>query len=150
MRWLALLGAALAFTAVALPTASVVATKASAQAVDGQNVAGPSASPRIKPAFGYRTPEAAARARHRLRHHAAATPRAKRRIGSGYVAPLPRPAATAPGMPGPQVYTPPSMQPAPQYYTTPGHMQYCSTRYRTYDPSTNTVPDSRGVPRPCQ
>ena len=151
MRRVALLSAALAFMATALPAAPGVVTKASAQAADGQNVAGPSATPRVKPAFGYRTPEAAARARHRSRHHAAATSRHKPRIGSSYVAPLPRPAAApVQGMPGPQVYTPPSMQPAPQYDTTPGHMQYCASRYRTYDPSTNTVPDSRGVPRLCQ
>jgi hypothetical protein len=42
------------------------------------------------------------------------------------------------------------MPPTPQYYTTPGFQQYCGTRYRTYDPTTNTQSDFRGIAQPCR
>jgi hypothetical protein len=90
-----------------------------------------------------------------LRHRRLVAYPFRRRIGSSYFYPT-RPASVGPapglpgqGMPGPQVYTPPSMQPTPQYYTTPGHMQYCGTRYRSYDPTTNTRLDSGGISQPC-
>jgi len=72
-------------------------------------------------------------------------------IGSGVIVEPTRPGAIGPaaGMPGPQTYTPPSMLPTPQYYTTPGTMQYCGTRYRTYDLATNTRKDFLGNSRPC-
>jgi BA14K-like protein len=53
----------------------------------------------------------------------------------------------ATGMPAPQVYTPPKMQPTPQYYTSPGLSAYYGTRYRSYDPSTNTIQGRNGIRR---
>jgi hypothetical protein len=67
----------------------------------------------------------------------------------GSVAPPRAPIGPAPGMPGPQIYAPPAMLPPPQYYTTPGLQQYCATRFRNYDPTTNTRFDSHGVARSC-
>jgi hypothetical protein len=57
------------------------------------------------------------------------------------------PASAATGMPGPQIYTPPKMLPTPQYYTTPGLQAYYGTRYRSYDPSTNTIRGRNGIRR---
>jgi hypothetical protein len=98
-----------------------------------------------------------ARRRYALprRHHfgpwRAGTRPFPRRIGSSYAYPIAGPIGPTPlqGMPGPQVYTPPTMLPTPQYYTTPGSMQYCATRFRSYDATTNTRRDSHGIARPC-
>jgi hypothetical protein len=67
-----------------------------------------------------------------------------------YAIPRSAPATPTPGLPGPQVYKPPSLPPAYQYYTTPGRTQYCGTRYRTYNPATNTQQDYGGTPQLCR
>jgi hypothetical protein len=69
----------------------------------------------------------------------------------GYGSGVARPTSIgpAPSLPPPPTYTPPTMQPTPQYYTVPGHAAYCGTRFRTYDPATNTYQSSSGIRRPC-
>ena len=59
----------------------------------------------------------------------------------------PASAAVAPGMPPAPTYTPPKMQPTPQYYTTPGLQAYYGSRYRSYDPGTNTIQGRSGIRR---
>jgi hypothetical protein len=70
--------------------------------------------------------------------------------GPSYRYTAPRPSGSSVTLPGPQVYTPPSLPPASQYYTTPGFQQYCATRYRTYDPTTNTQRDLGGTAQLCR
>lgn len=70
--------------------------------------------------------------------------------GPSYRYTVPRPSGSSVTLPGPQVYTPPSLPPASQYYTTPGFRQYCATRYRTYDPTTNTQRDFGGTAQLCR
>jgi BA14K-like protein len=67
----------------------------------------------------------------------------------GYGALRPSSIGPAPSLPMPPAYTPPTMMPTPQYYTVPGLMDYCASRYRSYDPATNTRQDANGVRRSC-
>jgi hypothetical protein len=98
----------------------------------------------------HRKIELGLRSRHRARRGRLTKVRVEPRIGTVYPTTVPS-GGIGPtrGMPGPQVYTPPSMLPTPQYYTTPGTMQYCATRFRSYDPTSNTRLDSHGIARSC-
>lgn len=100
-----------------------------------------------------RSSHLATRRRHARRepYRMSAKRRAHHPIGSSVIVQPFRPSSigSAPVLPGPQTYTPPTMLPTPQYYTTPGTMQYYGTRYRTYDPTTNTVQDFLGNRRPA-
>ncbi|MFI5010766.1 MAG: BA14K family protein [Hyphomicrobiales bacterium] len=93
----------------------------------------------------------AARHRYVRRHRGISTGPIVRGVLAqpGYGAARPTSIGPAPGLPAPPAYAPPTMQPTPQYYTVPGLSAYCASRFRTYDPGTNTRQDASGIRHPC-